>query len=630
MLLRHDLLAPTPRATSDSNWDAPSSPEEGPTPPFKRPSPTFKQNHPVEPNQNRLLEAESGVNHNEEVLPSLPKEHSDFEVCATPEETPYTRHSSPELGVPSGEILRATISNRDRLSSPESLDAQLQEDSTDGREQDSPEPRQNPPKAPARTKKAHHASKKRRLIFKEGTPTPREMPPRGRQPAAFKCTTIAEVRRILQLTGKDALYKALRTDLGDEMIRLGWVNKITSGEGLYNHLISYLIDHRAINALKPTFARKASEDSKKIAAALNFLIVDRTQKSSRTHSRIERALDNIEAPEDPAEGSPVDPWKELGIAPRPAITIHVLDPVKTRAPRSAVYRHYDWFGPASLPPSLGVLRDVSLQELTKAAIKRVPRPPPGAPERAIRAFYGAINNPPARGANAYPQNPEYCRIGDADELEAWLKTSEAKPLRICAVLHRSAALLRGASHRPQTPPPDGWDDLTPDDLIPAELEADKEIFQFADRVNKKGLRFPIPTQDRDFQVILAVIHERIERFQTLGRRLNRHYRRRFPNGITFDSCHYDRTRFWTVADRNHLFRANHGVGGDRHDQAEEDEEEEEEEEEEGEQEQEQEQEQEDDDDDDEEEEEEEEEEEDDDDDEEPVDKDDEDYVDDLA
>ncbi|KAI5836971.1 hypothetical protein DFP73DRAFT_601542 [Morchella snyderi] len=170
-------------------------------------------------------------------------------------------------------ILRATISNHDRLSSPESLDAQLQEDSTDGREQDSPEPRQNAPNTPARTKKAYHASKKPRPIFKEGTPTPREMPQSGRQPAAFKCTTIAEVRRVLQLTGKDTLYKALCTDLGDEMIRLGWVNKITSGEGLYNHLVTYLIDHRAINALKPTFARKASEDSKKIVAALKILEV---------------------------------------------------------------------------------------------------------------------------------------------------------------------------------------------------------------------------------------------------------------------------------------------------------------------------------------------------------------------
>lgn len=95
---------------------------------------------------------------------------------------------------------------------------------------------------------------------------------------------IAEVRRVLQLTEKDALYRALHTDLGEEMIRLDWVSKLTSGEDLYNHLVTYPIDYRAISALKPTFIRKASGDSQRIVAAFNVLIVDQTQKSSRIHT----------------------------------------------------------------------------------------------------------------------------------------------------------------------------------------------------------------------------------------------------------------------------------------------------------------------------------------------------------
>jgi hypothetical protein len=200
------------------------------------------------------------------------------------------------------------------------------------------------------------------------------------------------------------------------------------------------------------------------------------------------------------------------------------------------------------------------------AMKRVLRPTVGISERAIRAFYRAINSSLPRSTNVYPQKPEYCRIGDADELEACLKTSEAKPLRIYAVLNRPTALLSGAAHRPQTPSLDWWHDLTSDDLIPVELDADEEIFQFTDRVNKKGLKFSILTQDRDFEVVLTVLYERIERLQTLGRSLNRHYRRHFPNDINFDSCHYDRIRFWTVAEKNHLFRANNDIEGDRHDQ----------------------------------------------------------------
>ncbi|KAI5836945.1 hypothetical protein DFP73DRAFT_636566 [Morchella snyderi] len=120
------------------------------------------------------------------------------------------------------------------------------------------------------------------------------------------------------------------------------------------------MDQRAIRILKPTFVRKASENLKRIAAALNLPIVDRPQNASTVYNR-----------------------KELGITPRPAITIHVIDLLKTRGPRSTVYRQYDWFGSASLPPSLAVLRDLSLQELTKVMMECELRPVGGTSERAI-------------------------------------------------------------------------------------------------------------------------------------------------------------------------------------------------------------------------------------------------------
>ncbi|KAH0609142.1 uncharacterized protein H6S33_001370 [Morchella sextelata] len=125
--------------------------------------------------------------------------------------------------------------------------------------------------------------------------------------------------------------------------------------------------------------------------------------------------------------------------------------MKTRTTRSAAYHQYEWFSPASLPPALAFLQDVSLQELTKIAMKRVLTLTVGISERVIRGFYRAINNSLPRSVNVYPQKSEYCRIGDADELEACFKTSEAKPSRIHAVLNRPTALLRRAAHRPQTP-----------------------------------------------------------------------------------------------------------------------------------------------------------------------------------
>ncbi|RPB07345.1 hypothetical protein P167DRAFT_579353 [Morchella conica CCBAS932] len=203
---------------------------------------------------------------------------------------------------------------------------------------------------------------------------------------------------------------------------------------------------------------------------------------------------------------------------------------------SVAYREIDWYGPAALPVSIGVLEEVSLAVLAKVAMKRVPKVADDLPPSVIQAFYGAMSNGPPRAARAaYALNPENIRIGDAEKLEAWLKTSEAKPLRLCTVPHRPCALLARPRHRPETPPPDGWDDLCEHDF--QMIEVDKE--------------------DKCLPLLI--------RYQTIERRLVRLYRLKFPNGIGFISCHYARLKIWTLAERNHLFRHSGGIGGDEND-----------------------------------------------------------------
>ncbi|RPB06343.1 hypothetical protein P167DRAFT_550583 [Morchella conica CCBAS932] len=132
--------------------------------------------------------------------------------------------------------------------------------------------------------------------------------------------------------------------------------------------------------------------------------------------------------------------------------------------------------------ALRVLEEVSLAELAKVAMKCVPKVADGLPPRVIRAFYGAMSNGPPRMAGAaYALNPENVRIGDAEELEAWLKTSEAKPLRLCAVLHRPRALLAGPRQRPETPPPDGWEDLDEHNFQKIEVDKEEQMLTFIDK-----------------------------------------------------------------------------------------------------------------------------------------------------
>ncbi|RPB07530.1 hypothetical protein P167DRAFT_579140 [Morchella conica CCBAS932] len=376
----------------------------------------------------------------------------------------------------------------------------------------------------------------------------------------------AKMREILQLIGRDYVYRAVRTALSDEMTRIGWVNKTTSGLDLFEQLRDWLINHKVLKALKQSYMREGSEASEKIKAALGYLIGDRSHKENRAHTGGARALAEInegggESNENPTLAA-AEVWKAMGIPYRPAITVHVIDPTKMGAVISVTDREIDWYGTAALPVSIGVVEKVSLAELAKVAIKRVPKVADGLPPRLIWAFHGAMSNGPPRAAGAtYALNPKNICISDAEELEAWLKTSEAKPLRLSAVLHRPRALLAGSRHRPETPPPNGWEDLDEHDFQMVEVDKEEQMLTFIDTVNNTGLNFAMPQSDIRFQELIAVFDERVERYQTIGRRLVRRYRLKFPNSIGFMSCHYDRLKVWTLAERNHLFRHSSGIGG---------------------------------------------------------------------
>ena len=325
------------------------------------------------------------------------------------------------------------------------------------------------------------------------------MPPRGRPAAAYKCTTIQDCRRILQLTGKDAIYKALRSELANEMVKIGWVNKATSGEQLFNNLCQFCMDHKAIKALKTTWSARASEDSTKIQAALLRLIIDLSQKRNRTAQRHGGALGGAddEVKDTPTSGAPPartnelqttsEVWQALGIPYRPAITIHIIDPERVTGTPSDIYRHYDWYGSGSLIPFINILQGLSMQDLERLAIKRAPPAAPGSPARAFQAFYGALSNSAPQGQAAYPPNPEYVQIGDSEELESWLKTTEAKPLRLCAVLHRLSAIITGPTQMPQTPSQEGYQHLTRGDINGIELDVVEEMLTLMNKVDQTCL-----------------------------------------------------------------------------------------------------------------------------------------------
>ncbi|KAH8145187.1 uncharacterized protein LAJ45_10747 [Morchella importuna] len=206
-----------------------------------------------------------------------------FEYTGNPEESDTESNTTilDEPDAPQSTKARskapATPQKAQKASADSPSDAES--DTTIHDEPDEPQSAKARSKPPATPEKAQKAS----------ADSPSMPPRRGRASAAYKITSIEQMREILQLTGRDDVYRALRTALSDEMTRIGWVNKTTSGLDLFGRLRDWLINHKVLKALKQSYMRKGSEASEKIKAALGYLIGDRSHKVNRAHTRGARA-----------------------------------------------------------------------------------------------------------------------------------------------------------------------------------------------------------------------------------------------------------------------------------------------------------------------------------------------------
>ncbi|KAH8144326.1 uncharacterized protein LAJ45_11688 [Morchella importuna] len=141
--------------------------------------------------------------------------------------------------------------------------------------------------------------------------------------------------------------------------------------------------------------------------------------------------------------------KERAVPPelvRPSIMVTVVDPDALGAFFMLVPPPtYDWNDPLNESSFIGILIKITFPELCNLILKHT------APGRAVRTIWGAIENVPP--AVVPPVRPVEVQITDSEELEGWLKNSNARPRRILAVLHRAGAgaNLGGAESPPLNP-----------------------------------------------------------------------------------------------------------------------------------------------------------------------------------
>ncbi|KAH8146315.1 uncharacterized protein LAJ45_09758 [Morchella importuna] len=332
-------------------------------------------------------------------------------------------------------------------------------------------------------------------IVQETSPSVQEIYPSIQETSpsstAFKMTQASKAKMTLGLLNLPKVYTSIRNSLKAEMQNVGWVNKSTSGMAAFNALCLYLMNLPSLNGFLPIWTGGDSDARRALASALQWLIADVGMKDRLSRGQGDRQFKEAAGDSDDDDDGGGQAarrrsrkGKEHAVPPelvRPSTMVTVVDPDALGAFFMLVPPPtYDWNDPLNEPSFIGILTKITFPELCNLILKHT------APGRAVRTIWGAIENVPP--AAVPPVRPVEVQITDSEELEGWLKNSNARPRRILAVLHRAGAgaNLGGAESPPLNPafPHVEEDDYSMID-IPAE---DSDYEEGKHRINAKGLR----------------------------------------------------------------------------------------------------------------------------------------------
>jgi len=128
--------------------------------------------------------------------------------------------------------------------------------------------------------------------------------------------------------------------------------------------------------------------------------------------------------------------------------------------------------------------------------------------RTLRAVNGETENPgaPPTGAPADITfgNSSYIQLTDAEKVEAWVSSSNARPLRFLVVLHR-------ANRTAQTPAPDSFSYFMDMEFDVVDLPAEDSDHNENACITKTGQKVAMPRADTSFQKLLRKLEFRILR-----------------------------------------------------------------------------------------------------------------------
>ncbi|KAF8426000.1 hypothetical protein EV426DRAFT_710467 [Tirmania nivea] len=316
-------------------------------------------------------------------------------------------------------------------------------------------------------------------------------------------------------------YSSWRTEVEVKIKAKGWQWKKDAGNS-YDAFLLECIGQEDFPSSGAAIIRQnpKTDDTKLAHKALNELMLDCFKKVGESRNKWRRAA----AREDLATEAGKD-RKRQGSgyrmptfkAGRPVV-IYILNPDnQVHHPKAA-----NWNWNIGGVKKLAVLYQPSLNDLH---IKVSTHLPDG---RKVREIVGALNNA-EDATDVFLAPTDVTHIRSDDELDAFLRLSDAKPIKLLVILHRDPAI------RANTPPPQGSNINTyyfnlgrfdgPEYYVDELENSDEEVAKQA------GSRKGVPRKDHKFEQTLEDFRRRIRHQQRLLASMKEKHKAAFPEAI---------------------------------------------------------------------------------------------------
>ena len=317
-------------------------------------------------------------------------------------------------------------------------------------------------------------------------------------------------------------YANWRAEVELKIKAKGWLWKKDAGNALDAFILECIaLSDFPVPAASLIKIRPPTDNTKPSHKAVNELIIDCFKKVRESQSKRKRATAQEEIAAEAAEAEEADASGPAAKKSRydagRAVVMYILDPENATHHPAAATWHWNLLE----VKKIRVLYEPSINELH---LKFSANLPDG---RKVREIQGALANSDPNDGALEKTPSDVTHIRSDDDLDAFLRLTEAKPIKLLIILHKT--------NGPNTPPPAGTNAskyyFQKGRFDGPEYYADEVEDSEAEVSKRAGGKKGVPRKDHTFEERLEVIRRRIRRQQDLLVLLEAKHKAAFPAAI---------------------------------------------------------------------------------------------------